>query len=160
VSDPEPSSFFVDLARQAAQAGLSVARSAQAAPLSTKFGLAEIATVTMAGTTEETCLALRIDRPPAQFSLRGWVCGSAAQPASEAQVACLLDRLALVGEDPILGTLFAQAERQRTAGCAPVQPRPASVGSHDVSAQEAEPNVMARIAPSVRPVRPTRLRRL
>jgi hypothetical protein len=135
-SEPEPTSFYVVLVRQAAQAGLSVVRSTQAAPLATKFGPAEIAEVTMAGRagkttadpSEATCLAWRVSLPEAQFALSGWVCGSADQPADAAQVACLIDRLTLAGgEDAGLKVLFAQAERRRIEACRPPAPRVASV---------------------------------
>ncbi|HEX2136685.1 MAG TPA: hypothetical protein VHG30_12420 [Microvirga sp.] len=122
----EPQSFYVDLARQAAQAGLSVVRSAQAEPLGTKFGAAEVAAVTMAGPSEEACLALRL-QADGSFSLRGWICGSVTQPGAEALVACLIDRLILVGgEDPALRRLFAEAERRRSEACRPAAARTAS----------------------------------
>ena len=122
----EPASFYLDLARQAAQAGLSVARSAQAQPLPTKFGPAEVASVTLAGLSEEPCLAVRL-QAEGSFSFRGWICGSADQPAGQAQVACLIDRLRVVGgEDPALKGLFAQAERRRDEACRPAAARTAS----------------------------------
>jgi hypothetical protein len=94
-----------------------VVRSAQAAPLPTKFGLAEAASVTFAGESEQTCLAVRFVHPEVQFTLRGWLCGS---PVSEAQLTCLIDRIVVTGpEDPALKVLFAQAERQRLPACAP-----------------------------------------
>ena len=123
VSAPEATSFYVVLVRQAAQAGLSVVRSTQAAPLATKFGPAEIAEVKMAGISgeaaagpsEATCLAWRVLVPDDQFSLSGWVCGSVEQPAGAAQIACLIDRLTLAhGEDAGLQVLFSQAERRRS----------------------------------------------
>lgn len=134
-SEPEATSFYVVLVRQAAQAGLSVVRSTQAAPLATKFGPAEIAEVKMAGISGEaaagpsdaTCLAWRVPVPDDQFSVSGWVCGSADQPAGAAQIACLIDRLTLAdGEDAGLNVLFAQAERRRIEACRPPGPRVAS----------------------------------
>ena len=136
VSEPEPTSFYVLLVRQAAQAGLSVVRSTQAAPLATKFGPAEIAEVTMMGMagetaadpSEATCVAWRVAVPEAQFALSGWVCGSVDQPADAAQVACLIDRLTMAGgEDAGLKVLFAQAEQRRIEACRPPAPRVASV---------------------------------
>ncbi|HEX2509880.1 MAG TPA: hypothetical protein VHK66_05115, partial [Microvirga sp.] len=116
-------SFYVDLVRHAAEAGLSVVRSAQAAPLPTKFGMAEAAHVTFAGESEQTCLAIRFAHPEMQFGLQGWLCGS---PVGEGHLTCLVDRLVVTGnEDPALKVLFAQAERQRLPACAP-QARTAS----------------------------------
>lgn len=118
VPEPEGQSFYIDLVRHGAEAGLSVVRSAQAAPLPTKFGLAEAANVTFAGTSEQTCLAIRFAHPEMRFSLKGWLCGS---PVSEAQLTCLVDRLAVTSnEDAALKVLFAQAERQRV--CSPPAP--------------------------------------
>jgi hypothetical protein len=123
VPEPEGQSFYVDLVRHGAEAGLSVVRSAQAAPLPTKFGMAEAANVTFAGESEQTCLAIRFAHPEMQFGLRGWLCGS---PVSEGHLTCLIDRLVVTGnEDPALKVLFAQAERQRLPACAP-QARTAS----------------------------------
>lgn len=117
VPEAEGQSFYIDLVRLGAEAGLSVVRSAQAAPLPTKFGLAEAAQVTFAGISEQTCLALRFVHPEVQFSLKGWLCGS---PVSEAQLTCLVDRITVTGnEDTALKVLFAQAERQRLPACLP-----------------------------------------
>jgi hypothetical protein len=136
VPEPEPTRFYVVLVRQAAQAGLSVVRSTQAAPLATKFGPAEIAQVTMAGlsgdatgaSSQATCLAWRVALAEPLFALSGWVCGSEDQPAGAAQIACLIDRLTLAGgEDPALKALFAHAERRRIEACRPPPPQVASV---------------------------------
>jgi hypothetical protein len=151
-TEPESASFYVDLVRQAAQAGLSVVRSTQVAPLGTKLGPAEIAAVTMSGTAEAACLAFRVGDRAAEFALRGWVCGAAEQPASEAQVACLLERFTLASrDDPALTALFTQAERRWTAGCAPASVHMSR--HHDAAAGETEPGTVERMA---RPPQPTR----
>jgi hypothetical protein len=163
VTETEPAGFYVDLVRHAARGGVSVVRSTQAAPLATKLGPAEIASVTLAGANETTgaseaaCLALRIAQPKLQFSLRGWVCGSAAEPPSEAQVACLVDRLTLAGEDPALGALFAESERRRAEGCQPTPPR-AAARTMGV-AKDADPGRGERTVQAARPPRPARPRR-
>ena len=77
--------------------------------------------------SDATCLAWRVSVPDDQFSVSGWVCGSADQPAGAAQIACLIDRLTLAdGEDAGLNVLFAQAERRRIEACRPPGPRVAS----------------------------------
>ena len=159
-TDSGPASFYVDLVRQSAQAGLSVVRSTQAAPLATKFGPAEIAAVTMAGATQEACLALRVVIPEAPFSLRGWVCGSAQQPAGDAQLVCLLDRLTLVGGEPGLKALFAWAERRRAIGCAPARPHMESMANEGIAGGEAGPGIPERTARPTRSSRASRSRRL
>lgn len=119
VFEPDTGRFYIDLVRRAAEAGLSVVRSAQSRTLATKFGTVEAAAVTLAETSEQACLAFRFTHPEISFGFRGWLCGSEDRPVSEAQVVCLIDRLALInaGEDPPLKVLFAQADRQRA--CAP-----------------------------------------
>jgi hypothetical protein len=119
-AQPEPrgSSFFVDLARRAADAGLAVARSAPASGLSTKFGVADVADVALSGNTERACLGFRLSHADSVFRLGGWLCGPGGQPARR-QLACLIDGLSLRGNDTGLRALFAQAERQRDPACAP-----------------------------------------
>jgi hypothetical protein len=156
-SEPEPASFYVDLVRQAAAAGLSVVRSAQAAPIATKFGPAEIAAVSLAGASEESCLALRGGDPALGFMMRGWICGSAAQPATEPQLACLIDRLALAGEDPALTALFAGAERRRALGCAPTTMPATTAASHEQPL--GDPQLVQPSGPPRRPARTGRARR-
>src|SRR5215207_4618330 len=61
--EPQGSSFFVDLARRAADAGLAIARSAPASGLPTKFGLAEAADLALSGSVERACLGFRFSHP-------------------------------------------------------------------------------------------------
>jgi hypothetical protein len=117
--EPQGSSFFVDLARRAADAGLAVARSTPASGLSTKFGVADVADVGLSGSAERACLGFRFSHPDAPFQLGGWLCGPGGQPASRRQLACLIDGVSLRGSDAGLRALFAQAERQRDPTCAP-----------------------------------------
>jgi hypothetical protein len=113
------SSFFVDLARLAANAGLAVTRSAPASGLPTKFGVADIGDVTLAGSAERACLGLRFSHPETAFRLGAWLCGSRGQPPTRRQLACLVDGLSLRADDPALKALFADAERQRDRTCTP-----------------------------------------
>jgi hypothetical protein len=117
--EPQGSSFFVDLARRAADAGLAVARSTPASGLPTKFGLAEAADLALSGSVERACLGFRLSHPDAAFRLGGWLCGPGGQPPSRRQLACLIDGLSLRGGDAGLRAVFAQAERQRDPRCAP-----------------------------------------
>lgn len=116
-----PRSFFVDLVRRAAEAGLSVTRNAQSRMVVTKFGPVEAAAVTLAGQAEQNCQAFRFADEEAGFGLHGWLCGSDSQPVDEAQAGCLVDSLALAGNagSPSLKALFAQAEKRRSAPCPP-----------------------------------------
>lgn len=120
IPEPAPASFYVDLVRQAAAAGLSVARSGLATRLDTKFGPAETALVTLAGSVEQSCQAIRFVHAEVSFTIHGWLCGGEARPVTDEDLACLMDRLSLVGsEDPALRVLFAQAEGRRLEACSP-----------------------------------------
>lgn len=121
-------SFFVDLARRAAEAGLSVARNTQSRTVRTKFGPVEAATVTLVAATEQSCLAFRFADGDNNFGFHGWLCGAVAQTADDAQLACFVDRIALAGGDyPTLKALFARAERNRLDACSPAA-KTASIG--------------------------------
>jgi hypothetical protein len=120
--------FYVDLVRRAAAAGLSVNRTSQSQLLRTKFGPVEAAAVTLAGATEQNCLAFRFEDPQASFGFQGWLCGLSPQAVDETQAACLIERIALVSEDnPSVRAVFARAERNRTEACSPGA-RTASIG--------------------------------
>jgi hypothetical protein len=118
VSEPD-ASFYLDLVRRAAQAGLSVVRSSQSRAVATKFGAVEAADATLAAGAEQNCLAFRLAHPDISFGLRGWLCGSDAKPVADTQLACLLDRVSLAnaGDDAALKVLFAQADKHRGETC-------------------------------------------
>jgi hypothetical protein len=122
-------SFFVDLARRAAEAGLSVGRSTQSRMVTTKFGQVETAAVTLIAATEQTCQAFRFASVENAFGFHGWLCGEAAQQADERQqLACFIDRIALVsGDYPVLKAFFTRAERNRPEACA-LAAKTASIG--------------------------------
>jgi hypothetical protein len=117
-----PHSFFVDLARGAANAGLAVMRSGQPVALPTKFGMAESAEVVLSAASDRSCRAIRLAQADAEFLVVGWFCGAHAQPVTQRELTCLIDRLALTpaaADDVELKALFARADRQRQAVCAP-----------------------------------------
>ncbi len=120
VSEGVRSSFYVDLVRRAAEAGLAVDRSAPPALLATKFGIAEAAPATIGGLA---CLAVRFRHPDLAFRLHGWLCGSQSIAPDGDRLACLLDGLVLAGgsEDAAMKVLFTQADQWRTGSCAMVQ---------------------------------------
>ena len=121
-SEPAPkAAFFVDLARQSSQAGLSVTRSAQPVAMATKFGSFETADVVLArGETSAACLAFRLDAGDVEFRISGFACGTERAP-DRAQLACIIDRLDLISGsgDPPLLRFFTAAEQARTKTCAP-----------------------------------------
>jgi hypothetical protein len=117
----DPHSFFVDVARAAADAGLAVTRSAQPAALPTKFGTAESAEVVLSATSDRSCHALRLAHPDAEFRVLGWFCGAGGRAVTQRELTCLLDRLTLTPtvDDAVLKALFTRAETQRHKSCAP-----------------------------------------
>jgi hypothetical protein len=119
-TEPAPAaSFFVDLARQAAQAGLAVTRSAQPVPLETKFGAFETADVVLGqGPSDAACLAFRLDAAGVDFRINGLACGTEAAP-DRASLSCVIDRLDLISGsgDPPLLRFFTQAEQARGQSC-------------------------------------------
>ena len=113
--------FFVDLARQAAQAGLSITRSAQPVPLASKFGSFETADVLLeAGSRSAACVAFRLEARDLAFRMSGFACGEGRAP-DRASLSCVLDRLDLVSGsgDPQLLRFFTAAEQARGRTCAP-----------------------------------------
>jgi hypothetical protein len=118
---PPGSSFFIDLARRAAEAGHAVVRSAQPSVVATRLGPFEIAEVGLSGAVERPCIAFRLRRDTAALGLSGWFCDAAGRPARRAQLVCLVDQLALTASADDLESrlLFAQAEPQGGAGCGP-----------------------------------------
>jgi hypothetical protein len=122
-AEPEPGrSFFIDLARRAGEAGLGVLRTGRPESVATKLGAIETAEAVLADGLERPCRAFRL-RHEAGLSLHGWHCAAGGSAAGEApgpaEIACLVDRLALLpaAEDPGLKALFGQAEKRRSEGC-------------------------------------------
>jgi hypothetical protein len=121
--------LFLDLARRAAEAGLSVERSAVSTTMTSKFGPIEVADVLLEGPQAgRACLAFRHLSVDPDFRISGWSCGSTGRPVDRVQLACQLDRLNLLSgaDDKPLRALFLAAERNRDASCSP--PRLSATG--------------------------------
>jgi hypothetical protein len=109
-------SFYIDIVRRAARAGLAVAHQGQGRMVATKFGTLEAAPLTLAGKGEQACQAFRFADAEADFSFQGWLCGSSAP--DDVQLACFIDGMMLAGgTSPSLKAIFAKAERSRTDAC-------------------------------------------
>jgi hypothetical protein len=118
-------SFYIDIVRRAARAGLAVSHQGQGRTVPTKFGTLEAAPLTLAAKGEQACQAFRFADTDADFSFQGWLCGSSAP--DDAQLACFVDGITLAGgTSPSLKAVFAKAERSRTEACGPAA-RTASV---------------------------------
>ncbi|PVE24476.1 hypothetical protein DC522_10330 [Microvirga sp. KLBC 81] len=121
-------SFFVDIVRRAAEAGLAVSRNEQSRMVATKFGLVEAAAMTLVGKSEQECQTFRFADPDLGFGIQGWMCGSDAAIMDDAQLACFIDGITLAGaSSPSLKALFVRAEKSRTEACG-VAARTASTG--------------------------------
>jgi hypothetical protein len=126
-STEPPRSFFVDIVRRAAQAGLAVSRNAQSRMIATKFGPVEAAAMTLVGKSEQDCQTFRLIDWESDFGFQGWICDADAW--DDAQLACFIDGIALGNAaSPSLKALFVRAERNRTDACGP-SARTASIGS-------------------------------
>jgi hypothetical protein len=126
----EPSrSFFVDIVRRAADAGLAVSRNAQSRMLITKFGPIEVAAMTLVGKVEQDCQTFRFMDRDSGFGFQGWLCGPEAEAIDDVQLACFIDGVTLTGAgSPSLKALFARVERNRTEACGAAS-RTASIGA-------------------------------
>jgi hypothetical protein len=114
--------LFVELARSAAAAGLSIARSLTPEDLATRFGdfeTSEVDLVAAAG-APTPCLGFRGVTLDGSFRITGFACGVEAKPLSRPALACLLDRLDLnsAGDDGALANFFAATELRRDPDCA------------------------------------------
>ncbi|MEN3929610.1 hypothetical protein WJT86_00880 [Microvirga sp. W0021] len=85
------SSFYIDLVRTAATAGLSVKKTAQSVEYPTKFGSFEFSLVTLAKNTDTSCIAFR-GQGLGRLSMHGWLCGN-DEYVSHDMLACFIDRL-------------------------------------------------------------------
>lgn len=115
------SDFYLDMARHAAQAGLTVARIGQPSPLASRFGAFESADIRLSQTSddaapavagERACLAVRLLNAKFAVEITGLACGAGAKPIDRRTVSCLLDRLQYApgGEDKGLERLFSKTE--------------------------------------------------
>jgi hypothetical protein len=127
--------FFVDMARRAAPAGLSVAAMAQPKPLPTRFGTFEVAEFTLDGQAavpgqSTRCLGFRLAGAKALL-IGGFACGAPGRAIERARLACALDRIDLVaaGDDTELRGFFTGAAGELGAACrTPPAPATAEAG--------------------------------
>jgi hypothetical protein len=121
--------FFVDLARRAAEMGHAVARSTQPTSLATRFGNFEVADLNLirAGAVETPCLGFRFADESPKLRITGFACGGDARTGekamSRAALGCLIDRIVLDGQtdDRELDGLFESPQR-RDPACGRARP--------------------------------------
>jgi hypothetical protein len=119
------SSFFLDVARSAADVGLWISHSFIASPLATRFGDFEAGEVAVGDSADRTnCLGFRFLGPGENLRITGLYCGTAMHPADRVSLTCLLNRLDLLssGDDAPLRDFFVEAESRRSDGeCLPAR---------------------------------------
>ena len=109
--DPAPGSFYLDLTRAAARAGVAVTRAALPGLLATRVGGFEAAEVDLArGEASHACLGFRLLAGTPDLRITGLACGREGLP-DRAALACALDGLHLLtpGVDAGLARFFAAA---------------------------------------------------
>lgn len=127
---PRPSTFFVDLARRSAEAGVGVTGMGPPVAEDTKFGPTEIADARLnLDGDERACQAFRLmttaEGEQTSWQISGWVCDAA--PVAPLEIACFLDHLSVTeaAHDTSLSRLFARANERRRPECGGVpQPIP------------------------------------
>jgi hypothetical protein len=110
-------SLFVDMTRQQAERGIAITRSGTPGLVMTKFGPVEMADMTFsdAGGGAQACLAFRRVGEAGEPNISGWQCAAQGAVVERPELACFIDRLALLkgGEDQGLRRFFAEAETRR-----------------------------------------------
>ncbi|MCI0735479.1 MAG: hypothetical protein L0Y50_04300 [Beijerinckiaceae bacterium] len=116
-----PQSFFVELARRAADAGLAITRAAQPNALATRFGAFEVAELSFvrSGAPAKECLGFRFNSTEPDLRITGFACGPGGFALSKSALACLLNRidLAPAPEDESLVFFFAAHEITDSPAC-------------------------------------------
>lgn len=109
--------LFADLAARSAELHFSIERMSRPQPLQTKFGTMEAAEAQIRRDGQDLpCIGFRrIDMTG--ITLAGWVCGLPNKAVDRVSLACLIDRIDLLGagRDAVLRRAFAEAERSRLA---------------------------------------------
>lgn len=116
--------FFVDSARQAAEAGLGVIRTDVPIARPTKFGSTDMAHgVLTNGPLRRECLVFRNRSFNNGLTLSGWACGGGDRAIDADTLACMIDGtgFAATGDDAFGGLLTA-ADRNRRPACATPAP--------------------------------------
>lgn len=116
-----PASLFVDLARRAAEAGLSIARTGLPRRWATRFGALDVAEVTLdRGGSGAGCLGFRLAEPNAAVAMAGLACPPRGKVLSPPALVCVIERLNLnsAGDDGALRQFFTAAELRRDRFCA------------------------------------------
>ena len=120
--------FFVDAARQAAEAGIGVIRTDVPTARATKFGPAEIANgILTNGKLRRDCLVFRNRSFDKGMTISGWACGTPDRPIDGDTLACMIDGTGFAAGDSALNQLLASSEAKRRSACAAPPAAPAKL---------------------------------
>lgn len=140
--------IFADLARLAAEAGLSVARSGLPDLLTTRFGAFEVVAAALsAGTARAApCEGFRLVLDAPAVTMTGLSCSGKAVALTRERLGCLLERLDLSsgGEDKSLVEFFAATELKRNVACAGMRLAPDMAHAAWLDDRSATPRKNAR----------------
>ncbi len=111
-------SFFVDLVRNAANAGLSVKRTSQTSEYPNKFGSFEVAETMLVKNNEAQCLAFRGAGLDGKVAINGWLCGEERFVKND-MLACFIDRLTTTPalREPDIEDALRLINKNRTRAC-------------------------------------------
>jgi hypothetical protein len=113
--------FFVDMARRAAPLGLSLDHATLERAEKTRFGDLETAELTLSENrfSRANCRGFRLVRASLGLTLAGLACAPGAEPLSAPDLACLVNRLDLLGAgaDRPLRDFFGAVQAQGKRGC-------------------------------------------
>ena len=115
--DQPAGSFYLDITRMAALAGIAVTRSQLPQAIATRFGPVDVAELTLTqGGQERVCAGLRLLVDEPDLRLTGFACLGDAKSEPQA-IACFIDRLELEAAraDPTLAQFFAKAQMARSS---------------------------------------------
>lgn len=115
-------SLHVAAARRAADIGYALARSGPGVGVESRFGLMEVADVTIERqSARQHCLAFQSAAPDGVMSLSGLSCDAGGIAPSRQALTCQIDQIQLMaaGEDEALRAVFVAADRKPGAQCAP-----------------------------------------
>jgi len=118
--------FALDLAHEAEQAGLKIAKGGQPSPFASRFGAFEVADARVSGKTaagaslERDCQTLRLAGAKLGVEIAGVVCAGAGQTFDRRALGCLVDQLSFRsdGGAPAVDKFFVLAEPLRGQACA------------------------------------------
>jgi hypothetical protein len=153
--------FTLDLAHEAEQAGLKIAKSGQPSPFASRFGAFEAAEARVSGKSaagaslERDCQTLRLAGAKLGVEIAGVVCAGPGQSLDRRTLGCLVDQLSFRsnGGAPTADKFFALAEPLRGQACAQaaVSSEKADwMAAHSVLPAAASPALPAKTAKKAR----------